>query len=218
MVADPAARPEVLPTDRLLANGMARPEICATTCGASTTCATPSPWSRCGSGWWSIIGGAVWIDNPWAYLAAFVLMGPMYARFAILMHEAAHKLLFTNKRANDWVGHLAHRLSRLDAHLHLPAGPLRPPQGGVRARRAGHGLLRRLPVRPPHPGAGGWSATRSASPAGRTSPRCSRRSRSRPFRPVVGSRSSASRWCCGPSCGRPPAGGGSTRCCGGCRG
>jgi fatty acid desaturase len=46
----------------------------------------------------------VWIDRWWAYLAAFVLMGPMYARFAILMHEAAHKLLFTNKRANDWVG------------------------------------------------------------------------------------------------------------------
>ena len=42
--------------------------------------------------------------NPSAYLAAFLLMGPMYARFAILMHEAAHKLLFTNKRANDWVG------------------------------------------------------------------------------------------------------------------
>jgi fatty acid desaturase len=31
-------------------------------------------------------------------------MGPMYARFAILMHEAAHKLLFSGKRANDWVG------------------------------------------------------------------------------------------------------------------
>ena len=31
-------------------------------------------------------------------------MGPMYARFAILMHEAAHKLLFTNKRGNDLVG------------------------------------------------------------------------------------------------------------------
>ena len=28
----------------------------------------------------------------------------MYARFAILMHEAAHKLLFTNKRWNDWIG------------------------------------------------------------------------------------------------------------------
>jgi fatty acid desaturase len=46
----------------------------------------------------------VWIDNPFVYLLAFILMGPMYARFAILMHESAHKLLFTDKRANDWVG------------------------------------------------------------------------------------------------------------------
>ena len=51
-----------------------------------------------------IIGGAVWIDQWWSYLIAFVLMGPMYARFAILMHEAAHKLLFTNKRWNDFIG------------------------------------------------------------------------------------------------------------------
>ena len=51
-----------------------------------------------------IIGGAVWIDEWWSYLIAFVLMGPMYARFAILMHESAHKLLFTNKRWNDFIG------------------------------------------------------------------------------------------------------------------
>jgi len=51
-----------------------------------------------------IVGGAVWLDTWWSYLLAFVLMGPMYARFAILMHEAAHKLLFTNKRWNDWIG------------------------------------------------------------------------------------------------------------------
>ena len=87
----------------------------------------------------------------WAYLAAFVLMGPMYARFAILMHEAAHKLLFTNKRVNDWVGTWLHRLPDLDPDLHLPPGPLRPPQGGVRPPRAGHRLLRRLPLRPAPP-------------------------------------------------------------------
>ena len=46
----------------------------------------------------------MWIDQWWSYLIAFVLMGPMYARFAILMHEAAHKLLFTNKRWNDCIG------------------------------------------------------------------------------------------------------------------
>jgi fatty acid desaturase len=31
-------------------------------------------------------------------------MGPAHARFASLGHEAAHRLLFTNKRANDFVG------------------------------------------------------------------------------------------------------------------
>lgn len=50
------------------------------------------------------IGGAVWIGHPLAYLAAFVLMGPAFARLAILGHEAAHKLLFSNKRWNDAVG------------------------------------------------------------------------------------------------------------------
>ena len=46
----------------------------------------------------------MWIDHPLGYVAAFVLMGPAFARFAILGHEAAHKLLFTNKRWNDAVG------------------------------------------------------------------------------------------------------------------
>jgi fatty acid desaturase len=31
-------------------------------------------------------------------------MGTTFARLAILAHEAAHKLLFTDKRVNDWVG------------------------------------------------------------------------------------------------------------------
>ena len=47
---------------------------------------------------------ALWFNNPIAWLVAFVLMGPVYARFAILGHEAAHKLLFSDKTANDWVG------------------------------------------------------------------------------------------------------------------
>ena len=47
---------------------------------------------------------ALYVAHPAAWVAAFVLMGALHARMAILMHEAAHKLLFTNKRANDWVG------------------------------------------------------------------------------------------------------------------
>ena len=103
MVADEAARPDVLPTQRLLENGKARPELRADLrriSDARNAVTVASVWL-----WVAlIIGGAVWIDRWWAYLVAFLLMGPMYARFAILMHEAAHKLLFTNKRVNDWVG------------------------------------------------------------------------------------------------------------------
>jgi fatty acid desaturase len=51
-----------------------------------------------------VIGGAAWWGNPFGYLIAVVLMGFTFARFAILAHEAAHKLLFTNKTANDRVG------------------------------------------------------------------------------------------------------------------
>ena len=40
----------------------------------------------------------------WTLPLTFVLMGRAFAQFASLMHEAAHRLLFANKRANDWVG------------------------------------------------------------------------------------------------------------------
>ncbi len=103
MVPDAAARPDVLPTERLLANGVPRPELRGDLrhiANFRNTVTVISVWAYAAV----LIGGAVWIGNPLAYLAAFVLMGPLYARFAILMHESAHKLLFTNKRANDWVG------------------------------------------------------------------------------------------------------------------
>jgi fatty acid desaturase len=41
---------------------------------------------------------------PWSTLPALVLMGRAHAQFASLMHEAAHRLLFANRRANDLVG------------------------------------------------------------------------------------------------------------------
>lgn len=41
---------------------------------------------------------------PWVWPLTFVLMGRAHAQFASLMHEAAHRLLFTNRRANDLVG------------------------------------------------------------------------------------------------------------------
>ena len=215
MVADEAARPDVLPTDRLLANGMARPELrtgLRKIDDGRNALTVASVW------FWVavIIGGSAWIDRWWAYLLAFVLMGPMYARFAILMHEAAHKLLFTDKRVNDWVGtwvvaypawtpiglyrrgHFAHHKEEF--------GPNEPDlafYGGYPCDR--RTLTRRL-VRDAV-GISGWKNTS----------RCSAPSRF-PRSVAPRSRSSGSSSCCGRPCGRPPADGGRTRCCGGSRG
>ncbi len=48
--------------------------------------------------------GAVWVNHPLVWAAAFLLMGRAHAQFAALMHEAAHRLLFRNRKLNDFVG------------------------------------------------------------------------------------------------------------------
>lgn len=103
MVPPATALPDVLPTDRLTANGMPVPELRADlrriddlrNVGSVVLC-----WAQAAA----IIAGAVWLAHPVGYLVAVVLMGFTFARFAILAHEAAHKLLFTNKRWNDRIG------------------------------------------------------------------------------------------------------------------
>ncbi len=103
MVPSDDVLPDVLPTDRLTATGMPVPEIrselreIADLRNVGTVIAT---WAQA----LGTIGLAVWIGHPLAYVAAFLLMGPAFARFAILGHEAAHKLLFTNKAWNDRIG------------------------------------------------------------------------------------------------------------------
>lgn len=51
-------------------------------------------------------GVLIWssVRYLWLLPITFVLMGRTFAQFASLMHEAAHRLLFANKRINDWVG------------------------------------------------------------------------------------------------------------------
>jgi fatty acid desaturase len=52
-------------------------------------------------------GVVVWTTvawGPWIWPITFILMGRAFAQFASLMHEAAHRLLFSNKRANDVIG------------------------------------------------------------------------------------------------------------------
>jgi len=47
---------------------------------------------------------AVWANNPAVWALAFLAMGPVICRFNILMHEAAHRLLFGSRKVNDFVG------------------------------------------------------------------------------------------------------------------
>ena len=103
MVPPRSALPDTLPTDRLLANGKPVREI-------RDELRRIASYRNVGSVVLTVaqplvtIGLALWINHPLSWLAGFLLMGPAYVRFAILGHEAAHKLLFKHQKANDWVG------------------------------------------------------------------------------------------------------------------
>jgi len=103
VVPSSEALPDVLPTERLTASAMPVPELRAELRRIDDLRNVGSvvlAWVHA----LATIGAAVWIGHPVAYGAAFVLMGPVFARFAIIAHEAAHKLLFTDKRMNDEIG------------------------------------------------------------------------------------------------------------------
>jgi fatty acid desaturase len=51
-----------------------------------------------------VLAAAVFVDSVPVRIAAFLLMGRAHAQYLSLMHEAAHRLLFSNKRLNDIVG------------------------------------------------------------------------------------------------------------------
>ena len=46
----------------------------------------------------------LWWNHPVGWVLGVLLMGRAHAQFMSLMHEAAHRLLFSSKRVNDWVG------------------------------------------------------------------------------------------------------------------
>lgn len=103
MVPPESALPDVLPTDRLNARGMPVPELRqplrtipnlrnAFTVGGALVQS------------FGVVIAAAWLNTWWAYLAAFFLMARGHVCLNILAHEAAHRLLFSNRWANDWVG------------------------------------------------------------------------------------------------------------------
>lgn len=103
MVAPPEVLPDALPTDRLLASGKPVRELrddLRRIDDVRNVGSVLLTWGQAAL----TIGFALHVGHPLAWLVSFVLMGALHARMAILMHEAAHKLLFTNKRINDAVG------------------------------------------------------------------------------------------------------------------
>lgn len=119
MVPDAALLPEVLPTDRLGVTGMPLPALRAElrriddvrNIGTVVLVWVQSVVTIAAT---LVAIGAIrdavapvalaWLAMAVVLLAGVIMMGPAFARFAIIGHEAAHKLLFTNKRLNDAVG------------------------------------------------------------------------------------------------------------------
>ena len=51
-----------------------------------------------------IIWLALWLNHPVVYVIAFLLMGRAHAQLLALMHESVHRLLFRNRKLNDFAG------------------------------------------------------------------------------------------------------------------
>lgn len=47
---------------------------------------------------------AIRVDRVWAYLLAGVVIGSRIQCLAVMMHEACHRMLFSNRRLNDLIG------------------------------------------------------------------------------------------------------------------
>src|SRR5207302_8885147 len=95
--------PEVLPTERLTASGRPVPEVRA---GLRRISDVRNVWTVVGC-WLQVVVPivlAVRLDHPLVWIGAFLVAGRNFARLSILAHEAAHRLLFTNRRLNDAVG------------------------------------------------------------------------------------------------------------------
>jgi fatty acid desaturase len=103
MVPPVELRPDTLPTERLLANGKAVPEVRAELRripNVRNAGNVVSVWAQS----FGLIALACWIGHPVMWVATFVLMGRAFALYGILGHEAAHRLLFSRRWLNDGIG------------------------------------------------------------------------------------------------------------------
>ena len=109
MIPGPDLLPDVLPTARLTATGRPAPPVRAhlgRVPAVRNLANVASVWVQS----FGVIALACWVTTRWplaavvAWPVAFLLMGRAFALYAILGHEAAHRLLLANKRANDLIG------------------------------------------------------------------------------------------------------------------
>jgi fatty acid desaturase len=103
MLPQPDVLPSVLPTERLSPTGRPVPalrERLRRIPNARDVITVVSLYVQTAA----VLVVAVWFHHPFAYVAAFLLMGRAHCQFNILGHEAAHRLLFSNRRVNDVVG------------------------------------------------------------------------------------------------------------------
>ncbi len=95
--------PDVLPTERLSASGRPVPPVREALRripnGHNAVSVVGVVAQSLG-----VIVAADRIGHPLAYVAAFFLLGRAHCLLSILGHEAAHRLLFKSKRANDGIG------------------------------------------------------------------------------------------------------------------
>ena len=103
MLPPPDLLPAVLPTERLGAKGVARPDL--------RTRYRKIPDARNAVTvifallqTVGVVVAAGVVNTWWAYLVAFVVMGRGHCQLNILGHESAHRLLFSRKWWNDQVG------------------------------------------------------------------------------------------------------------------
>ncbi len=103
MVPPESALPDVLPTERLNDRGMAVGDLRTELRVVPNLRNGVAVVSTLAQSFGVVIAAAV-INTWWAYLLAFVLMTRGHVCLNILAHEAAHRLLFTNRVLNDGVG------------------------------------------------------------------------------------------------------------------
>ena len=103
MALDPSVLPHVIDNSSIATDGRAYPQV------RKELRTIPSFLNAWSVVWMYgqnilILAIAVRLNSFPVWVIAFLLMGRMHAQFASLMHEAAHRLLFRHRGANDWVG------------------------------------------------------------------------------------------------------------------